>query len=352
MKARSRANLFLPLTFFLLLGGVGSFAGGPAEVYDKTIRGVVWIVNFLPQGAGQIEASGFLFLIDKPRRLVVTDYHVTVDEEEMNVYFPAREGDGDLIDDRDYYQKNQDALAKIGYYAVGRTIAKDSSKDLAILSLTSVPETSTELELSHQDPNEKAGLNMMGNPGGRPLWCWSRGTADKVADFETTFKDNQSVSFRALYFFSDSFGGNSGGPVLDDDGKVVGVAESHRGPGGMRATAVHYSEVQDLLDSVKQVRVVSLENKTNGTLPYSLKWGNGEWNEYKLDAGECYMWWWSGVDATVRFDCSYAEGFQEKTYTLNYFTTYIGRGCDPDKERDAREYYFEANGQSIELYSN
>jgi len=54
----------------------------------------------------------------------------------------------------------------------------------------------------------------------------------------------------------------------------------------------------------------------------------------------------------VWFDCSFNAGFQEKTYTLNSFTTYIGRGCDPDKERDAREYYFEANGQSIELYSN
>ena len=167
MKARSRANLFLPLTFYLLLGGVGSFAGGPAKVYKKTSRGVVWIENFLPQGAGQLEGSGFL--IDKPRRLVVTNYHVTKDEETMNVYFPAREGDGDLIDDRDYYQNNRDALAKIGYYAVGRTIAKDSSKDLAILSLKSVPETSTELELSLQDPKVGAGLNIMGNPQGRPL---------------------------------------------------------------------------------------------------------------------------------------------------------------------------------------
>jgi len=72
-----------------------------------------------------------------------------------------------------------------------------------------------------------------------------------------------------------------------------------------------------------------------------------------LDAGESYTHWWSGgADPMVWFDCSFNAGFQEKTYTLNSFTTYIGRGCDPDKERDAREYYFEANGQSIELYSN
>ena len=78
----------------LVLASLGMAQGDPPDVYRETINSVVWIVNYLP-GRGVITGSGVL--VDRERKLVVTCYHVADDEDTMDVYFAAYDGEGDVI---------------------------------------------------------------------------------------------------------------------------------------------------------------------------------------------------------------------------------------------------------------
>ena len=66
------------------------------QIYAKAIRSVMWIIT---HDGGQ--ASGVL--IDKKRKLAVTNEHVTKNNTSVVVVFPVRDGNGKLISDRSFY---------------------------------------------------------------------------------------------------------------------------------------------------------------------------------------------------------------------------------------------------------
>ena len=235
-------------------------ADEPSAVFHNTIDGVVWIRNFLPDNK---TTFGTGFLIDRERRLVVTNWHVTRGEETMDVFFPVRDKQGRLIDDRDYYAKNLEELKRSGSYSLGRMTASSKVKDLAVIRLENVPPSARPLKLATAEPEAGAQLNVIGNPDGRKLWRWSGGSVRGVGNHAITFDDGYRVSFRAVQFFGGIYFGNSGGPVLDDQGEVVGVVQSvNHAEGGMNATAVHVSEVKKLVGTIQSSRVFSVTNKT------------------------------------------------------------------------------------------
>ncbi len=71
------------------------------EIYDKTIKSLVWIVSNVNQNNSMLQGSGVL--IDKELRLAVTNHHVVKDNVEVAVFFPVRDKQGVLIDERNFY---------------------------------------------------------------------------------------------------------------------------------------------------------------------------------------------------------------------------------------------------------
>ena len=197
------------------------------QVYNNAIRAVMWIVD---PGIG--EGSGVL--IDKQFKLAITNAHVTGTQNVIDVYFPAPDEKGELIRDRNFYFTNSGVLKRLGYYTKGHVIARDEETDLAIIRLDGLPETAREIDWSFTMPATNSGdiVYILGNPGGQELWRWTLGEfLNNHGDF--------------LHLQSDVFGGNSGGPVLNKQGVLLGiVARSDR---HMNALAIPVTDMSRLL---------------------------------------------------------------------------------------------------------
>ena len=196
-------------------------------VYNNAIRSVMWIVN-----PGTDGGSGVL--IDKRFKLAITNAHVVGKQNTIDVYFPAPDENGELIKDRNFYLTNGNVLKRLGYYTKGHVIAKNETTDLAIIRLEGLPETTREIEWNFTTLTAKAGdlVYVLGNPGGQDLWRWTLGEfLNDQGDF--------------LHIQSDVFGGNSGGPVLNKQGTLIGiVARSDR---HMNAMAIPVGDINRLL---------------------------------------------------------------------------------------------------------
>src|SRR5947209_18359266 len=84
-----------------LLPGAGA-RGEPedaSKVYQEVLKSVVWI--HASAGKGKV-ATGSGSLIDRDRRLVLTNYHVVGENDRVTVVFPTFLK-GKLVAERDYY---------------------------------------------------------------------------------------------------------------------------------------------------------------------------------------------------------------------------------------------------------
>ena len=201
------------------------------QIYKNAIRSVMWIVN---PGIG--EGSGVL--IDKKSKLAVTNAHITSKQNTIDVYFPASDEKGELIKDRNFYLTNGGVLKRLGYYAKGHVVARNEKTDLAIIRLDGLPETAREIDWNFTPPATKAGelVYILGNPAKQDLWRWTLGEfLNDHGDF--------------LHIQSDVFGGNSGGPVLNKQGILIGIVV--RSDRHMNAAAIPIRHINQLLSESK-----------------------------------------------------------------------------------------------------
>ena len=197
------------------------------QVYNNAVRAVMWIVD-----PGISEGSSVLF--DKQYKLAVTNAHVVGEQNMVDIYFPAPDEKGELIRDRNFYLTSSGVLKRLGYYTKGHVVARDEETDLAIIRLDGLPETAREIDWSFTMPATNSGdiVYILGNPGGQDLWRWTLGEY---------LKDHGDF----LHIQSDVFGGNSGGPVLNKQGVLLGiVARSDR---HMNALAIPARDINRLL---------------------------------------------------------------------------------------------------------
>ena len=212
------------------------------QIYDHAINSVVWILTDDGMGSG--------VLIDKERRLAVTNAHVTNNAESVGVIFPYRNRNGELIKDENFYLGNNLRwLYDNGYATFGSVIAEEVGIDLAIIQLDQLPLTS--LEIPHGfggriEARMKRGdkVHIMGNPGGR-LWNWTQGSF--IRD-----------SGKWLELEGDGEGGLSGGPVLNGQGTLIGIIA--QGTDETLLLAVPSRDIGALLNTRGIVLPVQLSN--------------------------------------------------------------------------------------------
>lgn len=328
------------------------------QIYDQAIRSVVWIVK-------SDSSAGSGVLIDKKLKLVVTNEHVMGTDEAVWVLFPVMDKNGKLIEERDFYlnKNNREArfevLNRLGYVAVGRVVAKKQATDLAILELDGLPETALEIDhdFRHVDYqiNMKDNVHILGNPGKLKLWRWTLGMFQGIS----VKKDGKEM----LRINADTYPGNSGGPVLNGHGKLIGiVSESNL---GTSTVAVPLKYVDELLQTLTPKHVVSIFNNTTFTIPFLFRAeeSDPDWHSIEdwtsLKPGQIGVITFNAFphdpipEGYPRIIFDHVTNDEESTLKVKPLKTYqrrAGSGFKVRSKYDAYEYYFHHDPSEHKLY--
>ena len=259
------------------------------DIYDEAIHSVVWI------HAGEFTGSGVL--IDRRRKLVVTNQHVIGNTVWVDAFFPYRNQNGRVNKNTDFYEENKTLLERERYLTKGKVIAENVRTDLAIVQLVQIPTTAREIQHDFsrnvEDSMKKGDtIHILGNPDTR-LWNWTRASFQssyQVCDFA----DGTSL-VGCLEMEGDTHGGNSGGPVLNGQGTLIGLLVG--GTDETVSLASPTRNIKALLNTVAvdlspirkptyPKRTFKIRNQTGVTVPYQIQWSNSNsWQQQSLRTG-------------------------------------------------------------------
>ena len=302
------------------------------QIYDQAIHSVVFILTD--------EGSGSGVLIDKERRLVVTNQHVTGTAATVSVVFPYRDQNGKLQKDVDFYADNVEWLVDNNYATRGDVIAQNVENDLAIVQLDWLPRTAREIQHDFsrnvEDSMQRGDkVHILGNPGDR-LWNWTQGTF--LRPRQVCLMENGPL-VGCLEMEGDTHGGNSGGPVLNGQGVLIGILTG--GTDETLSLATTTRNIKALLDTVRLRHVFKIGNPTRGTIHYQIKWSNNQnWKQQSVNSGRAWFHSSSGESVPqgypkIRFDR--IRGDQWTTYRTYRLETVLSF---EKNSADAPTYFF------------
>jgi S1-C subfamily serine protease len=171
-----------------------------ADIYRNAAPAVVLITTGDSLGSGSYLGGG----------LVLTNWHVVNPAMTVGVMF-----------------KPPQVSAALDSKSVLRAdvVKTDPTRDLALLKLAALPQSVKPLELGSESELEVgADVHAIGHPTGL-IWSYTRGLISQVrADYAWKTKEN-TVAHRAEVIQTQTpiSPGNSGGPLLGDSGKILGV---------------------------------------------------------------------------------------------------------------------------------
>lgn len=227
-----------------------------ASVYQKVVRSTVWVHS----NHGRQSVTGSGSLVDKGRRLVLTNYHVVGDVKKATVYFPVFR-DKKPISEKKYYLERD----KLGI--PGEVVELDKQADLALIRVDRVPEGVPQLPLAAESPDPGQAVHSIGNPGkSGALWVYTPGKVRQVygKKWKAKLDEKTTASFQAKVIETDSptNPGDSGGPLVNDKGQLVGVTQGAALDAQALSIFVDLSEVKRLIN---RRSVQSLHSDTSPT---------------------------------------------------------------------------------------
>ncbi len=246
-------------------------ARGDAETYARVVQSTAWIVT---SDADSETATGTGVLVDAEKRIVLTNAHVVGDSRTVVVFF-ADINDGIPQVKRKHYLDNVLTLAQ-----PGKVVSVDRRLDLALIQLPKLPDHVKAIEMAEKSIKPGSTIELVGNPGNSDvMWVSTSGSVRAV--YDKKFKSNHGEhNFRAVETQSPIQPGDSGGPIVDSECRLVALAQSFSPDNSLISFCVDISEIRSLLASDwKQAPVASkklledagIEHSVNATGHYQVE---------------------------------------------------------------------------------
>ena len=198
----------------LLLAAVATFVATPAQanekVYAQAIHGTVLINT--PKGYG----TGVL--VDAEKRLVVTADHVSADDDNITVVFAEFDARGRVIAERSHYFTDSKPRG-----IAATVLLRRPDCDLMVLQLASLPKGVQVLPLAADSAALGQDVHVLGNASlaRNALFGTRSGQVDSVYRNEPTSDIRLKARVVASSIAANK--GDSGGPILNDRGEIVGI---------------------------------------------------------------------------------------------------------------------------------
>ena len=139
---------------------------------------------------------------------ILTNWHVIKGYSTAVIFFKPQ-GRADIDDSKAY---------------VGRVVAQNELSDLALLRMTKLPTGLAPITIGTISSVQVAqDIHVIGHPNGN-LWSYTTGVISQIRDvYDWTYSDGSKHEAKVLQLQTAISPGNSGGPVLDDQGKLLGL---------------------------------------------------------------------------------------------------------------------------------
>ena len=177
------------------------------DVYNSAIFSTVAVYSSEGGGSG--------VLIDREQRLIVSNHHVTGDDQKVLVFFPIVQ-QGQLVTDEDYYLKHRD---RVGVW--GTVLRTDKVRDIALIQVDSLPDHAVAITIG-QPLRPGDDVHSIGNPeSSDAMWIYTHGYVR--ANY---YREMGDWRMQIVETSSPINPGDSGGPMLNDQGELVGISQS------------------------------------------------------------------------------------------------------------------------------
>jgi tetratricopeptide (TPR) repeat protein len=206
-------------------------------------------------------SSGTAWVADRDRKLLITNFHVVAKttgyglHDAVDVFFPAYDDRNKVIPERDYYDHHVDSLTKGGFRVQARVVDADETLDLALLTVPSLPDHVTAVPLAEDSPSPGDRLHSIGNPGSSSsLWLYTEGAVKQVAHKTWASLAGDKLlrhQARVIETQGPVNPGDSGGPVVNDGGELVGVTQGRHTEAHLLNWAIEVTEVKRYLNDVE-----------------------------------------------------------------------------------------------------
>lgn len=298
-------NLFVVAA---ILGLITSTARANPVVIKKTRERTVWIR--VPRADGKVN-NGTGVLVDSPRKLIQTAYHVVDENPTAEVYFPLYADGKILKDPKDYLKKeNQEKFTR-----KGRVVARNRTADLALIEVDTVPEGVTAIPLASQSPEEGERVYYVGCSGviiDAALWRATEGFVRNVFKYQWKSGDGEGKVYdlhcHVIEVQSQTNGGDSGGPMVNEKGELVGIVHG----GNLKQQGVKFSidirEIRALIDTVATKPAVKVPDFVPPGPNFPVK---------PVVVAPSLLGTWKRTDDGIGFDTRHTWEFQASGRSLN-----------------------------------
>ena len=132
----------------------------------------------------------------------------------------------------------------------------DPSRDLAIVQLDHVPETAKAVNMAQMNPAPGQTLHSIGNPAiGHSMWLYRSAKVRQTCHRRTPLSNSQLILDATVIQTQSGINqGDSGGPVVNDLGELVGISQGHQPSANSFGYCVAISELRALMETGTKAR--------------------------------------------------------------------------------------------------